>query len=162
MIAPRSFTCIAKVHLSPVISAALMLIVAALLPYSFAQKPTTQQDPAQKPAKKPRVEEEEEPSKLKSKAPVRLEEGLRLRPGDRAGTELLKEASNEKPPAAISALYKRMAVPHDELTDQPKENWIEPLAKYVGLKPNGGEGFTARLINDQGEFRPEVKQPAKQ
>jgi ABC-type oligopeptide transport system substrate-binding subunit len=127
-------------------------------PPTVAQVP--QADPAKKQAKKPRVEEEEEPAKVPSKVPVRVEDG---KPGGSASalglpTNLLREAETAKH-EAIRALYTRLAVAHDEIAGRNSDNWIEPVARYIGPNPNAEEPYKVRHIDQRGNFIKEEKLP---
>src|SRR5262245_29164125 len=85
--------------------------------------------PLKQAPKKPRVEEEEEPGRKGSKVPLRLEDGPAR--SEVLPTGLLEEADKATHPAA-QALFRRLAVPHDELADGKTDTWITPLPSYLG------------------------------
>jgi ABC-type transport system substrate-binding protein len=122
-----------------------------------APKPPKPEPDKQVP-KKPRVEEEEEPAKKGSKVPLRLEDSP-SRP-EVLPTALREEADKATHPAA-QALYRRLAVPHDELVDGQRNHWIVPLPNYLGANPLASAIGVAR-IDEKGQVIEEKNYPAGQ
>lgn len=109
------------------------------------------------PPKKPRVEEEEEPGQKGSKVPLRLDDSPAAG-AEALPTGLAEEADKATHPA-VRALYRRLAIPHDELVGIKSDNWIAPFPNYLGAGP-AATGFVARRLDDKGKFIEEKKYPA--
>jgi ABC-type oligopeptide transport system substrate-binding subunit len=128
-------------------------LLAVLLGVTGLQgQPPAKPEPGKQVPKKPRVEEEEEPGKKGSKVPLRLEDGAR---SEVLPTGLLEEANKATHPAA-QALFRRLALPHDELLDGKTENWITPVPNYLGAGPLSSALVVSR-IDDKGRFIEEKK-----
>jgi ABC-type oligopeptide transport system substrate-binding subunit len=134
---------------------AVLLSVAGL--QGQAPQPPAKPEPGKQVPKKPRVEEEEEPGKQGSKVPVRLEGGPTR---SELPTGLLEEADKATHPAA-QALFRRLAVPHDEVLDGRTDVWIAPLANCLGSNPLPSVLVVAR-IDEKGRFTEEKRYPAGQ
>src|SRR5262249_25771994 len=138
----------------PLFSACRLAALAALLGMAGlwagqAGQPAAKPDPGKQLPKKPRVEEEEEPGKKGSKVPLRLEDG----PASTAETlpSGLADEADKATHLAVRALYRRLAVPHDELAGSKSDNWIAPLPNYLGAAP-AANAFLVRRLDDKGKF----------
>ncbi len=104
-----------------------------------ATKPDEGEAPAKKPVKKtPKGEEEEEPVKPKLKPPLRVEDDDPTTKGTigSKAVDLAREAELAKH-AAVRDLYRRLAVPHDEISFPVARATLPvlPLPEYVGPRP---------------------------
>lgn len=114
----------------------------------------------QVPVKKPIPEEVEGPkARPRRGQPLRIEDeepGARRTPtgvGAPAAVDLAAEAARARHPF-VRDLFKGLAVPHDRLrfVSPPREDVIEPLPKFLTLKPGRSVFVKARRLGDVAEY----------
>ncbi|MBL8797905.1 MAG: hypothetical protein JNM56_28665, partial [Planctomycetia bacterium] len=104
-------------------------------------------------AQKPRVEEEEETIKVRTKVPPRVDEDDPARTSNLGLPVNLRREAETAKNEAVRQLYLRLAVPHDEvaLKSPPTVQWIEPLPRFVEPRAAANETVSGRTLDAQGK-----------
>lgn len=134
------------------LSAALLPVLVFLVFGIDGDRPLA----AQKKSAPKQREEEEEPARPKLKPPPRVEDDdPPARPARQMGArpvDLEREAEQAKNPL-VRAFYRRLAVPHDEVTFPAGirgPQAIEPLREYIGSRPDFAGKLHWRCLDAKG------------
>jgi peptide/nickel transport system substrate-binding protein len=105
------------------------------------------------PAQKPRIEEEEEAVKVRTKVPPRVDEEDGTRTGNLGLPANLRREAETTKNEAVRHLYLRLAMPHDEvaLKSPPTVQWIEPLPRFVDPRAPANDAVSARTLDASGK-----------